>query len=171
MTTIAMKDAKAVRASIASIKTRGAKLDADIHATGVQCILHFEAHGDATLATNLYHAMPKSGRREALKVWFTTFSPMGWHKESEQFKLNKGKNANPFNVVLADETPFWDLTAEVTPEPFSLAKVAKMLSALEKRIDKGLDDDEVELSDDERAAIKRIRDALPAAPKVEKADA
>ena len=76
MTVPTIQSAKAVSSAITSIAKRGAKLDADIHACAVQCLLHFETHGDATLATRLYKAMPRSGRAEALKVWFGTFAPL-----------------------------------------------------------------------------------------------
>lgn len=61
--------ATAIQKAIASIKNRGAKLDADIQLTGLSVLAHVEQHGDTTVADKLIDAMPKGGRRLALVEW------------------------------------------------------------------------------------------------------
>ena len=61
--------ATAINKAIASIKNRGAKLDADIQHAGLSVLAHVDAHGDTTVADSLINAMPKGGRRLALAEW------------------------------------------------------------------------------------------------------
>lgn len=63
----------AIDKAIASVKNRGAKLDADIQLAGLSILAHIDQHGDTTLADRLFNAMPKGARRLALAEWFVTF--------------------------------------------------------------------------------------------------
>lgn len=66
-------DAKKIKASIALIKTNGAKLDSRIQECAVSVINHADQHGDTTLADSLVNAMPKSGRKLALVEFLVAF--------------------------------------------------------------------------------------------------
>lgn len=66
-------DAKKLKASIARIRTSGAKLDARIQVAAISVIDHADKHGDTTLADALVNAMPKSGRKLALVEYLLAF--------------------------------------------------------------------------------------------------
>ena len=163
---ISMIEAKQVGLNIVSIAKRGAKLDADIHSTAVQTLLHAEAHGDVTLATKLVGAMPKSGRVKGLIVWYHENSPLRFVEKEAQFKLDKGDKAKPFDIDAADAVPFYalDAAAEHTAKPFDLDAVNGWLIALGKRIDKGvladIDADVPVLTDADLKKMRAIRDKI-----------
>ena len=64
-----IKTAADINKAIASIATRGAKLDGDIHRAGVSVLAHASEHGDPSLADKLVNAMPKGSRKLALVEW------------------------------------------------------------------------------------------------------
>ncbi len=66
MTMKLISGAPAIIKAIASISTRGAKLDGDIHATACSTLQHLDECGDYMLAERLVQAMPKGSRKLAL---------------------------------------------------------------------------------------------------------
>lgn len=68
-----IKGAAEINKAIASIKNRGGRLDADIHAAGVAVLAHASEHGDTTLASRLVEAMPKGSRKLAIVEWMLAF--------------------------------------------------------------------------------------------------
>lgn len=62
---------KQAMSTIKLISKAGATLDARIHDVAVSGLAHYGEHGDLTTLTELCHAMPKSGRGNALKLWCT----------------------------------------------------------------------------------------------------
>lgn len=58
-----------INKAIASIHTRGKKLDADIQTAGLSILNHANEHGDSTLADKLVLALPKGSRKLALTEW------------------------------------------------------------------------------------------------------
>lgn len=95
---------------ITSIKTRGAKLDIDIHSAGCASLNHAALHNDPTLLNRLLLAMPKATRRNALTAWAMKHGNV---------QLNTGPSANDFplvydksktaNIEAAQAEPFWAL--------------------------------------------------------------
>jgi hypothetical protein len=136
MENFTLKQSKQIETQIKTVKTNGTKIDALIHETAVQCLAHAEAHGDVRLATRLIEAMPKSGRAEALKFWFSEFGPLVWVSQKEtgkQFKMDQSDTKIPFNIEGAIETPFWDLVPEPVVSKMSLEKLKKTIKqALDK---------------------------------------
>lgn len=122
-----MFKAEVVRKSIQSIARRGKKLDQDIHATAIQCLIHREHHGDNTLARDLVDAMPKSGRRKALVKWFEDFGAM-------QLKGTEFKNVKDGAVDVdgANQVPFWEYTEENKPTEFGAEDLVKQLEKVAK---------------------------------------
>lgn len=112
-----------IKKAIDAIARTGKKLDADIHTAAVSCLNHAEQHGDVTLCTRLVNAMPKSSRRKALVVWFVKFGPLAFNEKEKAFKVAKGKEVKQYDIEAAAETPFFDLTAERNPEPYTLDKL------------------------------------------------
>lgn len=79
MSVLTMKQANK---SITLISAAGAKLDERIHTVGVAGIAHFLQHGDTTLISELCHAMPRSGRGNALKQWITKHVAVKWNAKA-----------------------------------------------------------------------------------------
>lgn len=73
MKTVIIKGAAAIDKAIASIKNRGAKLDASIQQAGLSVLAHASVHGDTTCADRLVAAMPKGARKLALVEWMLAF--------------------------------------------------------------------------------------------------
>lgn len=139
---INLETVKQIGIRIASIATRGKKLDLDIHFCAVQCMLHAEKHGDFTLSTRLVDAMPKSGRRKALVAWFKGFGPFNYSEE-KGFSKNKTADARKFDVKQANENPFYDFTNELAVSEFTLEAALRQLKTLNTRVSKNLSDDEI----------------------------
>ena len=157
---LVLLDGKKIDDKIASIARRSANLDADIHAAGLQCILHAQAHGDPRKADNLFKALGKAHRAEALKVWFSTFSPIVWNGD-KQVGMNKvgAKAFVPFDIEAADANPFWTPKETVT-KPLTLAALKAMIASMEKKVDnaeKGGTIAEGENVVDMREFVKRLQ--------------
>lgn len=69
-------NAAEINKAIASIASRGKKLDADIQNAGLSIIHHVQEHGDSTLADKLVLALPKGSRKLALTEWFLAFGKL-----------------------------------------------------------------------------------------------
>ena len=69
-------NAAEINKAIASIKTRGKKLDADIQTAGLSILNHANEHGDSTLADKLVQALPKGSRKLALVEWVLAFGKL-----------------------------------------------------------------------------------------------
>ena len=132
-----IKDAKKLGTAINSIKTRGSKLDSDIHTAAVSCLYHAEQYGDTTLMTRLLEAMPKSGRAKALVKWAEDFSLLAFNKEEKRFKLTSSKTKE-WNIEGANETPFWEYTVEKEVGDLTIDALVKMVvSKVQKASDNG----------------------------------
>lgn len=79
MSVLTMKEALR---SITLISAAGKKLDERIHAVAVSGVAHFLLHSDTTLVSELCHAMPRSGRGNALKFWITKNIPVKWNAKA-----------------------------------------------------------------------------------------
>lgn len=119
----------AILKRISSIRTRGARIDRDIHETGVDCMIHARDHGDVSLMTKLAEAMPKSSRRKALVAWVIAHAPLKYNQNEEKFNLNKkrAKEEGAWQVEEAAAVPFWDYTVEPNPVQYDLDKAINSL--------------------------------------------
>lgn len=109
--TIKLDASKAdVEKLITSIKTRGAKLDIDIHSAGCASLNHAALHNDPTLLNRLLLAMPKATRRNALTAWAMKHGnvQLNTGPSAAEFPLvyDKSKTAN---IEAAQAEPFWAL--------------------------------------------------------------
>lgn len=93
--------AAAINKAIDSIARRGKKLDADIQHAGLSCLNHNQEHGDVTLLCNLFNAMPKGSRRNALAEWALKFGKV---------KLNEDKSTAKELPFLFDKEGSTDLS-------------------------------------------------------------
>lgn len=143
---------------IGIIRRAGKKLDPYIHTTAVECIRHFESHGDCTLLTNLMDALPQSSRKEGFKVWVEAHTPAAWNTKLKRFKKITTENAPAFLVEEADAKPFWEFTKEATPKVLTYLDTLKKIEQLGNNLRKQLDSDNVK--DGDEAHVKAASDAL-----------
>lgn len=150
-----MSSKKDILKRITSIRNRGARMDRDIHETGVLCLEHARDHGDVTLATKLVDAMPKSSRRKALIAWFTNHGPMRYSAKNEQFTLKKQRQPSDFLVDEANTVPFWEFTKERTPAKYDLEKA---INGFVRSLRKAREQGNLDVSRD--TVESRLREAL-----------
>lgn len=103
--------------AITSIKTRGAKLQSDIHQAACSALDHLNQHGDTSLINRLIVALPASARRNALAKWAMTFGKLALNddkstKQDQPLVYLKEKAATPIADAIA--TPYWALKASET---------------------------------------------------------
>lgn len=136
--------------AIASIQSRGAKLDKDVHVTGVSILAHIEQHREVSLMVKLFNALPKGSRRNALVAWAIQYGQVAVNMDKATAKdfplvFDKSKatrlteaNANPwFNFkkekAPADEFSFDDELAKFTAKIDAWVKAGK-ISANDPRV-------------------------------------
>lgn len=117
-----------INKAIASIASRGKKLDADIQAAGLSVLNHSDQHGDYTLADKLVQALPKGSRKLALVEWMLAFG-----------KLRLLDKANPDDAVRIaagsffayDKTKRTDLESAAAKPWFDFKPEAPILTAFD----------------------------------------
>lgn len=135
-----------INKAIASIQSRGAKLDQSIHVAGVSIIAHASEHGDTTLADKLVHSMPKGARKLALVEWMLAFGQLAkLDKEADKdaiaagrlFKLDKSRK---LDVDGAIGTPWTEFKPEAAVlDAFDVqAAVASVMGRLTKAAANGM---------------------------------
>lgn len=80
--------------AIARIKTAGKKLDDTIQLVGLSCLQYAEDHGQVTPASDLFKALPKGARRNALAEWMVAYGKITVKTTAEiqQWAAEKGKD-------------------------------------------------------------------------------
>lgn len=156
-----MFDTDATMKRIDSIRSRGQKLDADIHAVAVAC-LHFAmpesvnaecGRKNAEPARQLLSAMPKGSRAQTLADWFEAHSNVSLTRGKDgkwSAGIAKGEKAKPDEELLelaskADARPFWDV-AEKTggAKAFDLnVLMIRLFAEADKAIAAGSIDDDM----------------------------
>ena len=137
-----IKGTAAITKAIASIQSRGKKLDADIQHAGLSILSHATEHGDTTLADKLLGAMPKGSRKLALVEWMLAFGQVRLLKKEvaeenarilagATFALDRTKT---LNLASAEETPWYDCKPE--KEVFDAFDVQAAVAALMGKIAK-----------------------------------
>lgn len=133
-----MADKRDILKRINSIRTRGKKMDRDIHETAVLCLVHAREYDDITLLSKLTAAMPKSTRRKALIAWANAHAPVNFQTKTEQFKLKKKRSQSDWHVDEADAVPFWEFTKEKAPAQYDLNKAINgFVNSLKKAREQG----------------------------------
>ena len=166
--TITILPSASVSKSIASIKGRSKTLTADIHNTGVQCLLHAQAHGDITLVDRLAKALAAANAPEVFKAWVKEYSPITWNGAGEVKLIpSTNKTFKPFDVDGANANPYWQKIEVKKPE-LTYEALLKILQGMEKRVmtaqDKGL----IAEGEDVTAMLalaKRAQEVAKGAPK------
>lgn len=140
-------DKELINTKIKSIASRSHKLDVDINMVSIQALIHAEMYENYDMAGRLVSALGKSHRAKGLMAWFETFGPFvrqykGKSKLFTGFKKDKADTATPFNIVDAEQTPFWLLIPEVEVKAVTYATVAKMIDNVLKKASDNLDKDD-----------------------------
>lgn len=112
---------------IVSIKSRGAKLDSDIHRAGVSCLHHAAEHGDVTLMQKLIDALPKSARRNAVIAWAVEFGAFEADEKGKNVVYSRESKTRLDDAI---KTAPWEFKPEPAFKPFDFEKE---LSRLLKR--------------------------------------
>ena len=172
--TTLIEGTKSITRKITSIRTRGRKLDADIHTTALSCVYHAEQHGDVTLAERLMDSMPNGSRVKSLAVWLEDFFPMSVKKDKEsgnwKVSLKKDRSAEDYQYEKAEADPFWQHSVERDPRPLTVEQV---LAAAITRLGK-VEDDQAEFAakslSDVLAKVKAEHEAREAAAEAERTE-
>jgi hypothetical protein len=133
-----LTDLTGIKKAIASIASRGAKLDADIHSAGVSVIAHADKHNDATLCDSLVNAMPKGARKLALVEWMLAYGRIELlDKNADKEAIENGRvfrvtKEKTFDEVGAIGTPWTEYRKEPSVQTaFDVqAAVASVMSRL-----------------------------------------
>lgn len=127
-----------ITAAIASIARRGKALDADIQSCALSIAAHHQAHGDWTKANELFLAMPRGSRRNALVEWFVEFGGLAVNMDKatakEQPFTRTKETAAKINVAAGAEKPWYDCKPEKDPivEFDIAAAIAQLVARAEK---------------------------------------
>ncbi|TYO65485.1 hypothetical protein FXV83_16245 [Bradyrhizobium hipponense] len=108
----------AIKKALASIKTRGATLQRDIHVACCSVLAHVGKHSDIRLVTELLSSLPDMTRKNAVKAWFEFFGPVTF-AEGGDIKFN---GANPVKLGDAMAKPFYAFKPEADYVPMDIAK-------------------------------------------------
>lgn len=128
-----------------------AKVNDYVHETAVMIAEHAKEHGDCSTAQGLVMAMPASTRREMLILWFSTYTPIVV-KNSDDFesKMHKpeSKMFVEWNIEDGKNDPFFEMAKRnKEPEPKDFAALVALVHALGPRIEKMIENDQVEADD------------------------
>ena len=114
--------------AIASIKTRGAKLDKDIWIAAVSAMAHHAEHGNPHLINDLVSAMPKGARVNALKDYILAHGKVQFNTENKVFTHDKDGSFDLEGSLAVS----W---VEFKPEPeYKPLDVMKLVKALAKKV-------------------------------------
>lgn len=97
--------ASAIDKAIASIKTKGANLDASIQIAARSVLAHIEHCGDTTVADKLFNAMPNGSRRNCLAEWMLAFGQVRLLMNTQPDDKEALKNGRIFAI---DRTKKYD---------------------------------------------------------------
>lgn len=166
----AFMNAAEINKAIASIATRGKKLDADIQTAGLSILNHANEHGDSTLADKLVQALPKGSRKLALVEWMLAFGKLRLLDKANPedaariaagafFAYDKAKRTD---LESAGAKPWFDFKPEapVLTAFDAQAAVQGVLAKLSKAVAGGL---EIENRAHALEAAQKLVDALSAA--------
>jgi hypothetical protein len=147
-------DIKQINKKIGEIKRSGKALTDKIVLVELAAMAHCEQHNDSGALSRLVHAMPKSGRREALLIHIVDHAPLSWDKDKEVFK---SRRKGTWNIEDATSVPFYEYTKETTSK-LDLDKLivpTSLIEAAQKRVEKAVEEG-VEMTGDMEAYIQRL---------------
>lgn len=118
--------------AIESIKTRGAKLDSDIHVAACSALAIKTQHGDTMFLNRLYLALPKGTRKQAMTSWVLKYAGVlantGPNKAEQPFVHSKELAAD---LEGAKADPWYDHKPD--PKPDEVFNVLDAVAAILKK--------------------------------------
>lgn len=123
-----IKGTSAINKAIASIQSRGAKLDASIQHVGLSVLQHIEDHGDYTLAERLVQAMPKGSRRLALVEWMLAHGRIALLDKADPADAERIKAGGVFKYAKEKAT---DIEGAALVQWFDMKKEKDVLEAFD----------------------------------------
>lgn len=102
----------AITKALTSIKTRGVKLQNDVHIAACAVLRHVGEHKDVRVVQSLLDALPASYRTNAVRDWFTAYGPVVFEKNKPVYV--KGKETE---LTKAMSDPFWLFSVEAAYVP------------------------------------------------------
>jgi hypothetical protein len=147
-------DIKQINRKIGEIKRSGKALTDKIVLVELAAMAHCKQHNDSGALSRLVHAMPKSGRREALLIHIVDHAPLSWDKDKEVFK---SRRKGTWNIEDATSVPFYEYTKETTSK-LDLDKLivpTSLIEAAQKRVEKAVEEG-VEMTGDMEAYTQRL---------------
>lgn len=124
-----IKGAANIDKAIKSIATRGAKFESDIHVAAVSCLEHFKEHGDITLLTKLYKALPKGVKASRFIDWANAFGGCTWDATAE----DKGNGGKGVFTKDTKKTMQLDKATETAPLSYNAPKADESTFDLKKK--------------------------------------
>lgn len=122
---------------IDGIKTRGAKLDKDIHQAAVSAVAHFDKCGDVGYINRLYLALGKGARHAAYIAWVTQFGGVtaneGEGKDTTPFIKDKNKTVD---LDGGEALPWYECKPSPKPDEV-LDYFALLMKAVTKKAKEG----------------------------------
>lgn len=117
------------------------KLGVAIHEHLINLMAHAQQHGDVTRLCAFVTAMPASQRRETMKRWLMTYSPVN----VDEGNLRKPGDTfyRVWDIASAQAKPYYDFKEPKATEPFDFEAMAETFDRYLKRIDKALTDGNV----------------------------
>lgn len=109
-----IQDKAKLTALVASIGKASVKLDETIHVALVSLLVHIRDHGDTTLLTRLFAALPRGSRLQSYFLWCEMFAPVKVNRKKDQFgqaSVKKGHTPDQFNILEAMAIAPWDLVS------------------------------------------------------------
>jgi len=136
----------AIDKMIASIASRGSKLQADTHRVLASIAVLWNETNDVTVAvrqTNaLLDSLPSGWRSNAVKAWVESFLTFVWDTDESCFVYHKNRTKiTKSDARAAIDTPYWEFKPEPEYKPLNLDDMIHALIArAEKRRQDGLKD-------------------------------
>lgn len=107
-----IQDSSKLSALVNSIAKSSAKLDATIHQALVSLLVHIRDHGDTTLMTRLFSALPKGSRLKSYFDWCEKFAPVKVKRSKDEFgqvAVKKDRSPEDFDILTAMAIAPWEL--------------------------------------------------------------
>lgn len=109
-----IQDTAKLTALVTKIARASTALDATIHQALVSLLVHIRDHGDTTLMTRLFAALPKGSRLKSYFDWCEKFAPVKVDRSKDgfgQLSLKKGRTPEQFDILEAMARAPWDLVS------------------------------------------------------------
>lgn len=123
----------AIKAAIKSIRTTGAKFDQLVQDTGLSILAHVDAHGDVSLANELFAAMPKGSRTASLAGWLMAYGKLRANTGKDKATVPFRFDSNKVTDLESATATHWATFGKPEQAPDAVFDLAKALASLLKK--------------------------------------